>query len=119
MNEAIRDAGEAVLAERRLIIQLSSCPKTLHSLWTEYQHGIGGRKAAKDFTLVERGANKFSYSRRKTFWECITKHVNARYTAAAAIDKVHASYGEKLSVTKILNLMIADKKSGGHPNLQI
>jgi hypothetical protein len=30
-------------------------PKSLHELWTEYMFGIGGRKAAKDFTPVESG----------------------------------------------------------------
>ena len=29
---------------------LSATPKTLHDLWDEYQVGIGGRKAAKDFS---------------------------------------------------------------------
>ena len=35
---------------------LSSIPKTLHDLWDEYQVGIGGRKASKDFTFHERGS---------------------------------------------------------------
>jgi hypothetical protein len=35
--------------------ELCPRPKSLHELWTEYMFGIGGRKAAKDFTPVERG----------------------------------------------------------------
>ena len=37
---------------------LSRVPRTLHLLWTEYEVGIGGRKAAKDFTAHERGKEK-------------------------------------------------------------
>jgi hypothetical protein len=36
--------------------ELCPRPKSLHELWTEYMFGIvGGQKAAKDFTPVERG----------------------------------------------------------------
>jgi hypothetical protein len=34
---------------------LSSRPKDLYVLWKEYEFGIGGRKASKDFTYRERG----------------------------------------------------------------
>ena len=37
---------------------LSRVPRTLHLLWTEYEVGIGGWKAAKDFTAHERGKEK-------------------------------------------------------------
>lgn len=37
---------------------LSRNPKTLHTLWLEYEFGLGNRKAAKDFTREERGKVK-------------------------------------------------------------
>ena len=37
---------------------LSHVPQTLHLLWTEYEVGIGGWKAAKDFTAHDRGKEK-------------------------------------------------------------
>ena len=42
-------------------VQLSKRPKDLYSLWTEYTHGLGGLKAAKDFTPAERGVVKQKY----------------------------------------------------------
>jgi hypothetical protein len=36
---------------------LSPHPKSIHSLWQEYEFGVGGRKAAKDFTAAS-GARK-------------------------------------------------------------
>jgi hypothetical protein len=44
---------------------LSPVPQTIHALWLEYEFGIWGRKAAKDFTAAERGKAKYSYHRRK------------------------------------------------------
>ena len=35
--------------------------KSIHDLWMEFTTGVGGRKAAKDFTPAERGAVKFTY----------------------------------------------------------
>jgi hypothetical protein len=40
---------------------LSPLPCTLYDLWVEFTTGIGGRKAARDFTARERGANKYRY----------------------------------------------------------
>lgn len=119
LDEASAVVDNAAAAQRQLLATLSPCPRNLFDLWKEYTHGIGGRKAAKNFTLVERGKNKCSYSRRKAFWIIVSKHVSAGYTSAAAIDRIHQAYGDKLSVTKILNLIIRDKNDGGHPNLQI
>jgi hypothetical protein len=47
--------------------------RDLMGLWTEYEYGIGGRKAAKDWTSVERGAGgntkvKQMYHRRRNIW---------------------------------------------------
>ena len=98
---------------------LTSCPRTLADLWQEYTVGIGGRKPAKDFTPSERGAVKYKYCRRRVFWDCVSKHVNAGFTADTAIDRIKAAYGDRLSVYRILQLMRRDKKDGGHANLRI
>ena len=41
--------------------KLSGCPRSLHDLWLEYEFEFSGRKAAKDFTEKERGADKYRY----------------------------------------------------------
>ena len=104
-------------------VDLSTSPKNLHELWAEYTVGLGGRKAAKYFTPRERGGRlKFRYCRRKIFWDCVSKHVNAGYAVDTVIDRIHSSYGEALTVTAILNALVKDRRKdgiGGHPNLRI
>ena len=94
-------------------------PKTLHDLWTEYQHGVGGMKPAKDFTAEERGKCKHKYCRRKNVWDCISKLVNAGHSSANAVEKIYSVYGHGLSVSAIIAAMVKDKKTGGHPNLRV
>lgn len=110
---------DAAIEARVLTAELSPHPKTLFALWQEYTSGIGGRKAAKDFTPSERGHNKVRYCRRKVIWDCIAKHVNAGYTAPVAIDRIHDCYGRSSTVSQIQNAMIKDKRRGGHPNLAL
>jgi hypothetical protein len=100
---------------------LSKRPKNLHELWHEYTHGIGGNKPAKDFTPQESGhkANKFAYCRRRPFWECMKKLINANYTAPEAIKKIYSAYGHNSSVSFILNCFKEDKSKGGHENLRV
>lgn len=100
-------------------VSLSNSPPNLYDLWVEYTTGLGGNKAAREFTCHERGQVRFKYSRRKVFWDCVSQHVRAGYTAHTAIDRIRNCYGQKCSVTTILNLMIKDKKRGGHDNLQL
>ena len=95
---------------------LSGSPKSLHILWLEYQHGIGGRKPAKMFTPGERGRVKHKYCMRKPFWDLIARMIRNGFTAQVAIDKVYDVYGNHGSVTKILREIRKDK--GGHPELQ-
>jgi hypothetical protein len=45
------DANSNVSADATL----SECPMDLHVLWEEYEHGLEGCKAAKDFNDAERG----------------------------------------------------------------
>ena len=120
-NNAIVDAAAVHIETegQQLIAKLSKTPRSLYDLWTEYQHGIGGNKAAKDFSYTERGKCKFKYCRRKVVWDCVSKHVNAGHSAVSAIKKIYDCYGNSLTVSSIINAMVKDKKSGGHPNLRI
>ena len=117
------DDHPLLVAARRPAAQLSKRPKDLYSLWTEYTHGLGGLKAARDLTSVERGAVKQKYYRRKTFWDVIASHIDGGFTAPAAVDLVYQVYGRTLSVTMILNKMIDDKNKRyngrPHPRLTI
>lgn len=113
-----RDEAEA-LAQPELLAVLGKAPKTLFDLWAEYAFGVGGNKAAKDFTFHERGKNRFAYCRRKVIWDCISLHIHAGHTAAAAIERIHECYGKNQNVTAIIKMMVQDKKIGGHPNLRL
>ena len=86
-------------------------------LWTEYEFGIGGRKAAKLFSASERGKVRFNYSLRKAFWDIVLIMARRGYTHNTAIDKIYSVYSSRLSVTQILREIRKDKKRGGHPEL--
>jgi hypothetical protein len=116
---AAQAEGEAEVFRRQQLAVLSPHPRNLHELWAEYNFGIGGRKAAKEFTAEERGKNKYKYCRRKNFWDLVALHVRAGSEAAEIIDRVYDCYGRQLSVYNILELIRKDKASGGHPNLRL
>ena len=111
------DVSDAVIVRTPspLVASLVARPRTLHDLWAEWQFGGGGRKPAKDFNSSERGAVKNKYSFRKTLWDKVAEMVRAGDTAHIACDKIYASYGENLSVTKILKKMNVDRRSGTWP----
>lgn len=99
---------------------LSNRPATLEELWDEWAVGLHGNKAAKDFTNVERGADKFRYCRRKVFWDCVRENYRiGRKNPEDTITIIRQCYGAGLSVTEILKGMQKDKKNGGHVNLRI
>ncbi|KAL3666787.1 hypothetical protein V7S43_008407 [Phytophthora oleae] len=113
-------AAEALPASQRVLAaRLSKRPKDLYELWHEYQVGCGDLKAAKDFTTIGRGANKFAYSRRKVFWDVVSSLVRSGFTSDTAIDKVYSVYGRQLSVTNVLVALRADRMRGGHPSLRV
>jgi len=121
-NNAGAAGGAAAPQQGRPNVQLSKRPKDLYSLWTEYTHGLGGLKAAKEFTPVERGVVKQKYYRRKAFWDVVATHVDAGYTAPVAVDLVYQVYGRSLSVTMVINKMLEDRKRYNgrpHPRLRI
>jgi Transcriptional activator of glycolytic enzymes len=111
---------EVVAQEVREPAELSPNPKTLYDLWTEYQHGIGGRKRARDFTPTERGRCKKTYSRRKVVWVMIDHLLRSRpnTTIQSNIDAILDCYGRNLPVTQIIDGLVRDRRTGGHPNLR-
>ena len=127
-NNNNNNAGEVLEEEvggRALggpLADLSSSPKSLHDLWLEYTVGLEGRKLARDFNAVERGEKrvKYRYCRRKVFWDCVSKHVNAGYAVDTVFNRIRECYGHSLSVYDILIRMAKDRRErGGHPNLRI
>ena len=87
---------------------LSSCPRSLYSLWEEFEVGIGGRLPARLFSSQQRGRCKFTYSRRKHVWDAIEGMIRSGYTAHAACDRINDYYGNK-SVTDTIKAIRADK----------
>ena len=116
-NEVRRNQGlpvEQQVANVNSNATLHPSPRTIQLLWQEWMEGIGGRKAAKDFTRVERGACKYKYSRRKIVWDLIQTQVNANRMATDVINSIYQHYGG-LSVTAIINRIRKDKKDGSLP----
>ena len=70
-EESTRNTSQEILPT------LVKCPKTLNVLWQEWEFGLNGRKAAKDFTARERGNVRFTYHRRKVFWEKVSELIRA------------------------------------------
>lgn len=99
---------------------LSPTPRTIHSLWLEYETGIGGRKPARDFTREERGRVKHKYHRRKVVWDCVSRLIRAGLTANVACDRIYQVYGVSTPVTRIINNMKRDARNGTlHQLLQV
>ena len=117
-----RGAGGAAVPDGPGAAVLCHNPRTLIELWTEFKHGVNGRKAAEQFTTREKnsrvGGIKQKYYRRKAVWECMQRLVTAGNTPQAAAHRIRQCYGFRMSVTQIINFMLADRRRGGHPNLQ-
>jgi hypothetical protein len=103
------------------------CPNlnNLNTLWTEYEFGIGGRKAAKLWTAVERGNPKCkqTYYGRNCIWRTQLLLINKGHNLASANDLILRTYGILTSITNIARLIVADrsryKHHGGlHPNFR-
>ena len=123
---ADKQAGENLLSDFGSFMvpaynsSLSKTPKSLFVLWQEFEVGIAGRKAARLFTRVERGRNKFIHYRRKVVWDSVAEQIRRGYSAqTAAIDRIYEVYGQELSVTQIINRMLIDRRTGGNPQLCI
>ncbi|ETK73968.1 hypothetical protein L915_19155 [Phytophthora nicotianae] len=118
---SMEDDGEvfAATASDTHSVRLSKRPKDLYELWGEYEFGLNGVKAAREYTAAERGANKFAYSRRKIFWDVVATMVRAGYSSDVAVDRIYAIFGRQLPVTSILLALRRDKQQGGHPSLRL
>ena len=88
--------------------------RSLEMLWQEWIQGIGTRKAAKDFTAIERGKCKHKFCRRKIVWDLMARHVRAGRMITDVITDIHASY-PTLSVTGIINAMRKDRDNNTIP----
>ena len=102
--------------------------KDLNLLWGEYQHGLVGQKAAKDWTREERGGGgdstvKQTYYRRNTIWKLQQHLVNKGMIIHAANMQIEATYGRGVSLTNISKAIVRDRRvyseqGGFHPNLR-
>jgi hypothetical protein len=119
VRAAADSAAEEDDAVHRSLRTLKKNPKCLHTLWMEYEFGLGGKKPAKMFTASERGRCKYLYCNRLVFWKKISEMVRAGWNSTAAIEKVTTHYGSNLSVTKVLAKMRKDKTSeeDGYPRV--
>ena len=105
----------------------SLCPNlnSLRSLWTEYQFGIGGRKAAKDWTTAERGnkKQKQTYYRRNRIWKLQLHLINKGHRIEAACKIIRDTYGQSTSITNISKAIVNHRsqykqQQGMHPNFR-
>mmetsp|Transcript_23019 Transcript_23019/g.50192 ORF Transcript_23019/g.50192 Transcript_23019/m.50192 type:complete len:130 (-) Transcript_23019:87-476(-) len=97
---------------------LVNCPANLYTLWNEYKIGVGGNKAAKEFTTRERGMVKSKYCRRKKFCQAMERLLSAGADLHTAIRRIYEVYWENTKVSQILKEMTAHEASGGHALLR-
>jgi hypothetical protein len=103
-----------------MLATLMPTPRSLHDLWQEFQHGVGGRKAARLFSHSERGHSKHCYHRQKIARDLVAGLVQQGHRADAGIDRIYAVYGGQTSVTNIINGLKRDRKNETlSPNLRI
>ena len=102
--------------KRRKNAVLFPRPKTLHVLWQEYEKGVGTNVAARNFTPSERGYGsiRFTYSKRKVFWDFVIKFLNRDESASSVCERIHAAY-PGLTVTKIIEKLRTDQKKNTLP----
>lgn len=118
------DASQAPPMVEFTTATLSNNPRTLIELWNEYKFGINGRKPAEQFTTHERTSNKSlkqKYWRRNHVWQAMARLVRGGKHPSRAALEIRRVYGFDVSVTRIIEAMIRDKKNhtgGIHPNLR-
>jgi hypothetical protein len=93
--------------ERLNPANLVACPKTIYDLWVEYTTGLGGNKAACEFTEHERGKVRYKYCRRKIVWDTISNMCRRNMSADVAIDRIYSQCG---GVGAPVSKVIADLK---------
>ena len=62
----------------------------MYDLWNEWEHGIGGRKAAKKINAAERGMQyvKHNFTKRKPFWVLVNSMCFHGHMATADINLI-------------------------------
>jgi hypothetical protein len=88
---------------------LSKRPRDLYVLWREFEVGLDGGKPVRDYTPSERGANRYTFSQHKNYWDAVGSLLIKGYSVDLAIDMVYEAYGKNYSVTAILDAIIVDK----------
>jgi Transcriptional activator of glycolytic enzymes len=81
---------ESLLNSASLAPHVSS----LQDLWKEYNTGLGGRKAAKEFTKEERAEqHKVTYKRRSVIWEALEVMIENRMSFGKSCQCIHKVFG--------------------------
>ena len=112
---AANSVAEAEEEAARCCAKLMNNPKSLHTLWNEWETGIGRNKPAKLFNHKEKGRDRSRYSKRLVFWTKISEMIRAGWTSTDAINKVINHYGTNLSITKIMLAMQKDRHRKTYP----
>jgi hypothetical protein len=76
------------MEERRSDVKLSRNPKDLFTVWKEWECVLNGSKPARDFTIHERGVNKFALSWHKNLWDvaiCMIVHVGSLFSPVVTV----------------------------------
>ena len=73
-------------------VKLSRNPKDLYMVWKAWDFGLNGMKLMRDFTIYERGVNKFAFSQRNNLWDTVTHMIAHGFTSDTAIDKIYLVY---------------------------
>ncbi len=107
-----RAAKPPTTAQGQGVLHLSKCPGDLWVLRKEWDQGLGGEKPARTYTPAKWGANKFTFSRRKVFWDTVEGMIRRGQTADVAINKVYRAYRWNQCVTPILNRMRDNQRKG-------
>ncbi len=87
-------------------------PKDLYFVWKEWEFGVNGVKPARDFTSMERGANKFTYCQCKVFWDAVIRMILHGFILDSVIDRNYLVYGQGKPVSYILKALADDKRTG-------
>ncbi len=102
-SNAAEGPKRAAANDLAMMATLMPTPRSLHDLWHEFHHGVGGKnKAARLFSYSERGRLKHRSHRRKVVWDLVSSLVWMGDTAATAIDKIYAVYGGQTLFTNII-----------------
>jgi hypothetical protein len=102
--------------------------RDLMVLWNEWEYGVAGRKAAKDWTSVERGGGgnrkvKQMYHGRRNIWRIQQHLINKGRSIHSANALIEQTYGINQSITAISMAIARDRATYGatgglHPNFR-